>query len=139
MLLMHFKFCSTVGDVLIIKLNISKISMRWKWGLQQVFRAKLYIYTVSVRNSKKLSEEAFTLHIKYLFDLWNVVVFCKDHTVTIEHIFFCCMLSAKLWYYCWNIFICLLKEPDACFLACLGIPFIKSDKNMWISMFHVAA
>ena len=70
----------------------------------------------------------------------TLCVFCSNEPESIEHLFFTCCYTMKIWYAClnwWSLVWCNPKNPGMFFDAWLGAPFKGFEKRMWISLTYV--
>ncbi|XVF54250.1 hypothetical protein PTKIN_Ptkin05aG0165200 [Pterospermum kingtungense] len=65
---------------------------------------------------------------------------CNAEEESVEHLFFHCSISWKLWMYwssCWGIYMCVPKDPFLFFLAWLDLLPAGMCKKIWNMLFYV--
>lgn len=58
----------------------------------------------------------------------GLCVLCKEEPETNDHIIFNCRFSSSMWYFgcnCWNLTICIPKNPISYFITWMNTPFKK--------------
>ena len=76
---------------------------------------------------------------KILNPIQAICPFCCMEVETMNHLFFSCVKSWKLWSACllwWNFNGCFPNEAEAVFDYWSGFPIFGNEKKLWISLYY---
>ena len=65
---------------------------------------------------------------------------CSDASETVEHLFFECLITWRLWMdccACWDFYKCWSNKPASFMQTWCGVKLFGVEKKMWITLFYV--